>query len=158
MTNFLDQIRINKTGKVVDKQQAEKHAEADDNHQITVDDIELGLNETITAIEKGDLELVPRETVLKLLTEYKLDQEFSFKTTKHGGDHYVQAVRQVLSRARKKALRKKKQLDHFKLLTKSIETKDDHDFVIIIRSKQMSPHEVSVYDDLIDAFERKPKV
>ena len=165
-SDFMERIRINQSGKIVDKKQAELHravtAAAENENEtikiISADDVELGLTETFHNNEREDLELVPRETVLRMLLDCKLDEQYRFKTTKNGGEHYVQAVRQVLSRTRKKALRQRRVLDEFKLLTISIEVKDDHDEVVLVRSKQMSLHEASVFDELIDAFERKPKV
>jgi len=162
-SDFLKRIRINQSGTIRDKKQAMLHAQQSNTVEglggepkpISIDDIEIGLTETITNNEREDLELSPRETVLRMLVDCKLDEQYKFKTTKGGGEHYVQAVRQVLSRTRKKALKQKRRLDEFKLLTVSIKQNEDHDEVILVRSKQMSAHEASVYDTLIDAFERK---
>ena len=160
MTSFMEKIRINQAGTIKDKAQAAKHDAELNQKSISVDDVEIGLTTAITDLDRTDLELSPRETVYRMLIDCKLDEQYRFKTSKGQGEHYVQAVRQVLSRTRKKALRSKRQLDEFKLLTISIETKpeSDYDESVLVRSKQMSLHEASVYDELIDAFERKPKV
>lgn len=108
----------------------------------------------VEAIEKNSLETVPRETVLKMLCEKKMDEHFIFSVQSGEAENYIQAMRQVLSRTRKKALRKKKQLSEFKMLIISVEKKKDQDVVTLVRTKMMSEHQESVYDELIAAFEK----
>jgi hypothetical protein len=112
------------------------------------------LQKQLAAVEKNDLETVPRETVLKMLIQKKLDEHFIFKTSLGEGEHYIQAMRQVLSRTRKKALRKKQRLDEFKVYVISIEEKEDHDVVTLVRSKNMTRTEESVYDALMEQFKK----
>lgn len=107
-------------------------------------------------IEKHGLETAPRQTILTMLIEKKIDELFIFKTERENGQAYVQAMRMVLSRTRRKALQKKRQLDEFKLLVRAIETLEEYDQVTLVRTKTLSLKEESVYDELMSAFE-KPK-
>jgi hypothetical protein len=107
------------------------------------------------AVEKFALETSPRETVYKFLANKKLDEPFLFNVQKGDGENYAQAMRQVLSRARAKALKKKIPLDEFKVLTLKIENLENYDEVTLIRTKTLSTKEESVYDDLIAQFTKK---
>lgn len=118
------------------------------------DDIAAKLAEQFSAVERNELESVPRETVLKMLIQKKLDEHFIFKTIKGDGNNYIQAMRQVLSRTRKTAYKKKQRLDEFKMFVISVVEKTDHDEVTLMRSKSMQPHLESVYDALMDAFKK----
>lgn len=128
--------------------------------EISPDDVKIGkeiatkMSEQFAAISEQELETVPRETVLKLLIQKKLDEHFIFKTMAKDGEKYIQAMRQVLSRTRKKALKKKQRLDEFKLYVISIEEKPDHDVVTLMRSKNMTRTEESVYDALMEQFKK----
>lgn len=150
-----DQISINKTGKLV----AEPIKPADDEEDLDIDFSKLG--QSLENTQDETFEHLPRYTVLKMLKEGHLDTDFIFKVTAGEGENYVQAMRQVLSRARKKAKKKGTRLDNFKLFTRSIKTveADDtspsHDLVTLIRSKNMTELEISVYDEITEAFEKK---
>ena len=106
-------------------------------------------------ITKNDLETVPRETVLKMLIQKKLDEHFIFRVETGEGENYIQAMRQVLSRTRKKALKKKQQLDEFKMLIVGVEHKTDYDIITLVRTKTMSAHQESVYDEIMAAFTKQ---
>lgn len=166
---MLERIRINQAGRIRDKAQAARHAivsgsgvggapwsnkDTETPFQIT-DDFSARLQGTFEAVKRYELETKPRETVLKMFMERKLDENFIFKVTKGEGENYVQAMRQILSRTRKKALRNKMPLNEFKLLTVNITEKEDHDVVTLVRTKRMSEHMQSVYDDLITAMAKK---
>lgn len=112
------------------------------------------LDGKLAAHNRSDVETVPRDTVLKMLMDAKLDEMFIFHTAPGEGENYLQAMRQVLSRARAKAYKKKTRLDEFKLLCHAITQKEEFDEVIVIRTKNMSEHEESVYDGLIEAFKK----
>lgn len=153
---FLEQIRINKSQRIRDPEQAEAFA-ANRAAGGPLDALTLteGLISKLTDQERKELEHVPRDTVLKMLSNKQLDEPFMFMTALGEGDNYVQAMRQVLSRTRKKAKSKKIRLQEFKLFVQSIESKENHDVVIMIRTKQMPANLESVYDALIDVFEKK---
>lgn len=108
------------------------------------------------AIKKHGLETVPRQTMLTMLIEKKIDEFFIFKCEVGKGQAYVQAMRMVLSRTRRKALEKKRQLDEFKLLVRGIKTFEEYDEITLVRTKTLSPKEECVYDELMAQFE-KPK-
>lgn len=91
----------------------------------------------------------PRDTVKALLKEPR-EQEFTFKCERYGGDHYVNAMRSVLSRARKDLRRAGKKPREFKLFLVSIETTPTHDLVTVLRTeKHRSLLHKSVYDDMM---------
>lgn len=119
------------------------------------DDIAARLSAKLQSVARNELETLPRETVLKMLVQKKLDEHYSFKVDLGHGDNYVQAMRQVLSRARKKALKKKQRLDEFKLYVISIEQEEDYDKVTLVRTRQLNPQETSLYDEILNAFEKK---
>lgn len=155
MSSLINQLLINKTGKIRDPAQAARHEAESMQSAITAESLEINFSAQLTAAERNELETVPRETVLKMLNNKKLDEHFVFNTFHGQGDAYVQAMRQVLSRTRKKALKKRVRLDEFKLFVVMIEDKSDHDIVTLVRTKQMPAHLESVYDALVDAFEKK---
>lgn len=153
---LLEQIRINKSGTIRDAIQAENYAASQAaGGPITADDLTIALTARLTAAERNELEHVPRDTVLKMLSNKQMDEPFVFLTSLGEGDNYVQAMRQVLSRTRKKAAKKKVRLAEFKMFVMSITSKEDHDVVTVIRTKNMPEHLESVYDALLDAFEKK---
>lgn len=156
---MLEKIRINKTGKIRDPAQAAKTINADENSDgpvtLNLSDIEGKLNQDFEAGENHELEIIPRATVKRMLEEKKYDEPFVFKVHLGQGANYVQAMRQVLSRARKKALRKKIRLEEFKLFELAIESKEDHDIVRLVRVKNIPAHLTSVYDELLNAFKRE---
>lgn len=178
MSNTLrDRFAINKTGSIRDHAQAALHAmsrsESEVGHETFPDhpklpelEIDLGIPinriDLSTAFEKikegetrDDFEHIPRETFLKMLIQKpELEVEFSFKVQRKQGNHYIQAIRQVISRTRRKARNEKRRLQEFKLIVKSVETMDDHDVVTLIRAKTMNAVQRSVYDKLLDAFEQ----
>lgn len=119
------------------------------------DDIAARLNAKLQSVERNELETLPRETVLKMLVQKKMEEHFIFKVDLGHGENYVQAMRQVLSRARKKALKKKQRLDEFKLYVIDIKQQEDHDVVTLVRTRQLNPQETSLYDDILNAFEKK---
>lgn len=150
---LLERIRINKANTIRDAVQAKAFAESEAG-PIT-EDIMSGLTAQLTAAERHELEHVPRDTVLKLLSNKQLDEHFIFMTTHGQGENYVQAMRQVLARTRKKAAKKKVRLQEFKMYVVSIKRNEDHDVVTVVRTRKMPEHLESVYDALLDAFEKK---
>jgi hypothetical protein len=114
-------------------------------------DIVIGLQRALKSAEVNELETSPRNTVLKMLMTKKMDEYYIFKTTLGQGANYVQAMRQVLTRTRRKAKLQKQTLDEFKLFEISIVSEADHDVVTLERSKRLTKEEGSVYDDLINA-------
>lgn len=107
-------------------------------------------------VKKHGLETVPRATMLTMLRQKKIDEDFTFKCEVNRGKDYIQAIRMVLSRTRRKALERKRQLDEFKLLVRGIKTFEEYDEVTLVRTKTLSPKEECVYDELMNEFE-KPK-
>ena len=102
------------------------------------------------ATSDPEIETNGRETVIKMLTQVpSLDQNFTFKTNKFGGEAYVQSMRTALARARADAARKRKQLKPFKLLLVSIEQCDTYDLVTVVRTTRASLKQKSVYDDIV---------
>lgn len=118
-------------------------------------DIAASVEQQLKTAEFNDLELVPRETVLKLL-RLPLDTMYTFKTQLGRGAAYVQAMRQVLSRARGKALRGKIPLQEFKVYEMEIKSEADYDVVTLIRTRRLLEQEQSVYDELIAHFAKVP--
>lgn len=150
-----EEIRINKTGKLKTSPRADDDATGMKPIEINLDNLDAKMVEQ----QHPDLEHLPRDTVKKMIMTVPLDQEFIFKVAVDCGENYVQAMRQVLSRTRKKARKRKVRLDEFKLLTRKIinrpAAEPPHDEVTLIRSKNMSALEVSVYDEILEQFERK---
>lgn len=146
-------IAINKTGKIV----APPREKVEPVTELDFSSLEQKLENT----QDENFEHLPRHTVLKMLREGALDTDFIFKVSFGEGDNYVQAMRQVLSRARRSAKKKQTRLDNFKLLTRSIESVEAdgsepaHDLVTLVRSKNMTALEISVYDEITEAFEKK---
>lgn len=149
-------IEINQRGTIRDKTQAALHSAAHvPNLPINTIDLGIAFEQGLEAQKRLDLEVLPRDTFLKMLIQKpELEVDFIFRVAKGEGDHYIQAMRQVISRTRKKAKRDKVRLQDFKLIVKSIETKEDHDVVTLIRAKSMNAVQRSVYDQLLDAFEQ----
>jgi hypothetical protein len=112
------------------------------------------LERQLIATAQGDFETVPRDTVLKLLHR-NMDELFIFNTALGQGENYVQAMRQVLSRTRKRAEKKRVVLEEFKLYIVTIQSKDDVDCVTLVRTKGIPEHLVSVYDELTAAFSKQ---
>jgi len=138
-----------------------ERAEQGNSQPITADDIIIdadAIGEKHEMQLHPDLEHIPRETVIKMI-KVGLDVEFTFKVELEKGNNFVQAMRQVLSRSRKKARRKNVRLDEFKVLERSITSKPTdeppHDEVTLVCSKNMSALELSVYDEIIEQMERK---
>lgn len=149
-----EQLRINTTGKLKAEPRDLPPEDGDGAPMI-----EINLEEFENSMELNrhpELEHQPRATVIKFV-QTALDTEFSFKVPLNCGDNYVQAMRQVLSRTRKKARMKKKVLDDFKTQQKPIEhfpeADPPHDLVTLIRTKNLSKLEGSVYDVLFSAFD-----
>jgi hypothetical protein len=122
--------------------------------------IELNLSEKAYAdriVTQYDLsvEHEPRATVLKMLTAAKLDENYTFKVASGEADNYIQAMRQVLSRTRKKAASKKQKLTEFKMLRVSVETTPTHDTVTLVRTRTLDAHHQSVYSELMEMMQNK---
>lgn len=96
-----------------------------------------------------DYDTSPRDTV-KALLRCPREEEFTFKCERFGGDHYVGAMRSVLSRARKDLKRAGKRPREFKLFLVSITTTPTHDLVTVLRTeKHRSLLHKSVYDEMM---------
>lgn len=119
------------------------------------DSLNAAMERAKVAAAVTDLEVEPRATVLKMLTAKKLNEPYTFKVAKGEADNYIQAMRQVLSRTRAKASRAKKSLNEFKMMRLDVVENLDHDLVTLVRTKTLSEHQASVYDQLIAAFEKK---
>lgn len=122
-------------------------------------DLITKMHEVMAAPVRNDIETLPRDTIIKMLVDVPLEEKFTFKTELGGGGNYVQAMRQVLSRVRKKAAKSKMELEEFKLFEIAIESKDGYDEVTLIRSATMTTKEESVYEDLMNKLriDLKPK-
>lgn len=120
------------------------------------DDIATRLQRQLISAEKNDLETVPRHTVLRMLTEKQLDEPFSFKCSLGHGANYVQAMRQVMSRTRHRASKKKIPLQEFKVYELEIRSELDHDVVLLLRTRRLMEHEESVYDELMAQVAKQP--
>lgn len=120
------------------------------------DDIVAQLEQQLKTASEHELELHPRQTVLRFLVEKQMDELFTFKTQLGRGANYVQAMRQVLSRSRNKALAKKVPLQEFKVYEIEIKSEKDHDIVTLMRTRRLLEKEQSVYDELIAKFARTP--
>lgn len=162
MSSLREKYAINQKGIIRDPVQAEVHAKSQPMliEEIPINRIDLSaqFDKLINAGKNNDLEDIPRETILKMLIQKpELEVEFTFKVMKGEADHYIQAMRQVLTRTRRKAKKEKRRLQDFKLLVKNTETKEDHDVVTLVRAKSIAPHLRSVYNELLDAFEEPRK-
>lgn len=113
----------------------------------------------LASAARDDLEQIPRKTLVRMFQTCPLEEKFIFKVSLGGGGNYVQAMRQVLSRVRKKAEREKLELEDFKLFELGVESKDDHDEVTLIRSAVMTQKDESIYTELMDSMkvQLKPK-
>lgn len=123
------------------------------------DDLLIKMHAVMASAAREDLEQVPRKTLVKMFKDIPLEEKFTFKVELGGGANYVQAMRQVLSRVRKKAAAQKMELEDFKLFELGIESKEDHDAVTLIRSAVMTQKEESVYTELMSTIQvnLKPK-
>lgn len=120
------------------------------------DNIALKLERALKTAALHELEEIPRQTVLRMLMETKLDEIFTFKVSLGTGAKYVQAMRMVLSRARQSAKSQKKALSDFKLFEHSIVSEADHDVVKLIRSIKHTELEENVYSEITRLFEKQP--
>lgn len=148
----LEKSRAAKAALLSQTEGANSLVSQNDNTNIDMNDIAARLEQKLQSVERNELETLPRDTVLRMLVQKKMDEQFSFKVDLDRGENYIQAMRQVLSRARKKALKKKQRLDEFKLYVISITHEKDHDVVIVVRTRQLNAQEMSVYDDIINAY------
>lgn len=96
-----------------------------------------------------DWETSARATVIRMFTEAKFEENFTFKVAPGEADHYINAMRSVLARVRKKAMKEKKKLDEFKLLVVGIKHEPTHDVVTLVRTRATSQKAKSIYDDLV---------
>ena len=110
---------------------------------------------SLASAARNDLEQIPRKTLLHMFINCPLEVEYTFKVEHGGGGNYVQAMRQVLSRIRKKAAREKIELEDFKLIELKVETKEDHDEVTLLRSTMMTQKDESAYKDLMALMAEK---
>lgn len=123
-------------------------------HQtITAASLELALHAQLDSADKYNLETIPRVTVLKIV-ETAIDVKFTFRVHKGEAENYMGAMRQVLSRTRKKAKKKHMRLDEFKLLHLGTIEHEAYDEVTLVRTKTLSPYEESVYDSLFNAMKK----
>lgn len=161
--SLLHRIAINRTGQPLKQFARMKHNNAgagaqNKNENKILDAISVGeLSSQIENTDKNNLETIPRKTTLKLVS-MALDVHFSFRVAKGEAENYMGAMRQVLSRTRKKAKRKRMILDEFKMLHVSTdETHGEYDIVTLVRSKTLSPHEESVFDELMAVMAKTEK-
>lgn len=130
--------------------------------KLTIDDIKLDtfaseFEQQLCAINEFGAETVPRETLLKMLAEGKLDEPFTFKTIPNSAEAYLQSMRMVLSRVRNRARKQKKPLSEFKLLLVKIDKGENYDEITLMRSRVLSPKDESVYDALSDMMAKQVK-
>lgn len=95
--------------------------------------------------QAGELETIPRATVIRMLQTTKLDVNFAFKTAKHCGMNYILAMRAVMSRVRGRAIRDRVKLEEFKLYVVKVETKELYDEVVLVRTKSEAQLGRSLY-------------
>lgn len=153
--SLLHRIAINKTGQPLKQF---KKAQIEREPILDFEKMETQLNARVDNEANHDIELVPRITMLRLVST-ELDTHFSFKVHKNEGENYISAMRQVLSRARNKAKRKKMRLDEFKMLLVGIDTSiAEYDTVTLLRTKTLSMYEESVYDELFSKLKKQDLV
>lgn len=155
--SLLHRIAINRTGKPL-KQFVRPFKQGKIQEINMLDASSVGeLSSQIENTDKNNLETIPRRTTLKLVST-PLDTNYVFKVAKGEAENYMGAMRQVLSRTRKKAKRKRMILDEFKMLHVSTdETNPEYDEVTLVRSKTLSPHEESVFDELMAVMAKTEK-
>lgn len=103
----------------------------------------------LDAAVKNDWETQARATLIRMFEQAKLEENFSFKVAPGTADHYVNAMRSVMSRVRKKATKNKKTVEDFKLLVVGITNHPTHDAVTLVRTKTSSGKAKSAYDELL---------
>jgi len=99
--------------------------------------------------QTNDLETNGRVTLYRMIATAKLDEPFSFKTARFGGEAYVQTMRTVLSRARGDMRKENRKGTVFKFFLVGIEHKPDHDLVTVMRSTHSSLKQKRATDDLV---------
>jgi hypothetical protein len=147
MRSFRDRIKINKTDKVIAQPLIGTPIE------IGPEEIENSLSARLENTDKFGLETNPRKTVLKLV-ETPLDTKFIFRVTRGEAENFISAMRQVLSRVRKKAKKNKWRLDEFKMLTIECKQFEEYDEICLVRTKTLDPYEESVYESLFAALKK----
>lgn len=117
---------------------------------------ELASLQRVDAIAGVVLEVIPRKTIVRMLTETALDQPFTFYTKPGRGFDYVAAMRAVLSRTRKRAKGQHVILKQdFKLYTQSITTSKDFKFdeVKMCRSMSVNHRLNAHFDEIVRAMQ-----
>lgn len=100
------------------------------------------------------IHVTPRKTILDMLANSKLDENYVFYTRPNSGEDYVQAMRQLLSRTRKKAKQDKLTLKQdFKLYTIEVVTVENkYDRVTLLRSMSINHRFNSHFDEIMNAL------
>jgi len=111
-------------------------------------EIDLDLADYDQTIE-NEWEEGARGTLVKMFQTAKLEEEFTFKVPPGCADRYVNAMRGVLVRVRKKAMKAKRPLDEFKMLVVEVKREPTYDVVTLVRTKSKSRVSKSAYDDLM---------
>lgn len=99
---------------------------------------------------RSEWESSARATLIRMFEQAKMEENFSFKVAPGEGERYVNSVRSVLARVRKKAAKAKIPVEEFKILVVGIKRETTHDAVTLVRTKASSGKAKSVYDELLD--------
>lgn len=97
--------------------------------------------------------LSPKETLINFLRDSVLDEDyiFDFAGSYVQAEAFIQRMRVALSRFRAEIIKLNKPLNHFYVLTKSIEVKSDtYCTVTLIKSKQRKKKIESKVNDVLD--------
>lgn len=153
LLSFRERIRINQENKTAALVRVD---EGEEGELIDIDLLERKLIAQITNTEKFNLDTKPRKTLIHLI-EQPYDTKFAFRVVKGEGENYINAIRQVLSRTRRRAKAKKITLEQWKLFLDGIdETHAEYTEVTLVRSRTLTGHEISLYDDLVEAMKHTP--
>lgn len=131
----------NRLSKVVQDANAKKRDDAGE--------IDLDLDDFEKQADNPEWETSARGTLVKMFKQAALEENFTFKVAPGTADHYVNAMRGVLARVRKKAEREKRGVDEFKMLVVEVKQEPTHDAVTLVRTKTKSRVAKSAYDDLL---------
>lgn len=98
------------------------------------------------------LENNPRQTVISLF-KLPADTPFTFKTKLHQGQNYLDAMRQLISRARRHARIAKQPITHWKMLLMGpIEHHATYDLLTLVKTQMATIRQKEMYADLLDVM------
>jgi len=120
-----------------------------------IEEIEQEPSNELTSIIIQSLR--PREMLVKMLSETKIGEQFTFTVGRNKGHAFVAAMRNILSRIRMKNANKGKKLDKWMLVTIGIKLVEGKDQVTLVRTYTRVQVKGSVYDELENLLEEVDK-